>query len=104
MYLPRKMVSLIDSLAHSSGHVGIRTDTKSDIIYISLVSIGQRGYIRTRADTVFSARSCSMVIQQGFRSAEGLPQWLPEAMRLANQVKAAEIWSEAVLWFSLDVV
>jgi hypothetical protein len=45
-----------------------------------------------------------MVIQQGFRSAEGLAQWLPEAMRLANQVKAAEIWPEAVLWFSLDVV
>jgi hypothetical protein len=45
-----------------------------------------------------------MVIQQGFRSVEGLPQWLPEAMRLANQVKAPEIWPEAVLWFSLDVV
>jgi hypothetical protein len=51
----------------------------------------------------FCARSCFLVIQQGFRSAEGLPQWLPEAMRLANQVKAAEIWPEAVLWFSLDV-
>jgi hypothetical protein len=45
-----------------------------------------------------------MVIQQGFRSAEGLPQWLPEAMRLANQGKAAETWPEALLWFSLDVV
>jgi hypothetical protein len=44
------------------------------------------------------------VIQQGFRSAEGLPQWLPEAMRLANQVKAAGMWSEAVLWLWLDVV
>jgi hypothetical protein len=44
------------------------------------------------------------VIQQGFRSAEGLLQWLPEVMRLANQVKAAEIWPEAVLCFSLDVV
>jgi hypothetical protein len=45
-----------------------------------------------------------MVIQQGFRSAEGLPQWLPEAIRLANQVKVAEIRPEAVLWFSLDAV
>jgi hypothetical protein len=36
-------------------------------------------------------------IQQGFRSAEGLAQLLPEAMRLTNQVKAAEIWPEAVL-------
>jgi hypothetical protein len=45
-----------------------------------------------------------MVLQQGFRSAEGLAQWLPEAMRLANQVKAAEIWSETVLWFPLDMV
>ena len=45
-----------------------------------------------------------MVIQQGFRSAEGLAQWLPEAMRLANQVKATEILPEAVLCFSLDVV
>jgi hypothetical protein len=45
-----------------------------------------------------------MVIQQGFRSAEGLPQWLTEAMRLANQVKAAEIWPEAVLRFSPVVV
>ena len=36
--------------------------------------------------------------------AAGLAQWLPEAIRLANQVKAAEIWPEAVLWFSLDVV
>ena len=52
----------------------------------------------------FCVRSCSMVIQQGFRSAEGLPQWLPEAMRLAHQMKAAEICSEAVLWFALDVV
>jgi hypothetical protein len=50
------------------------------------------------------ACSCSIVIQQGFRSAEGLTQWLPEAMRLANQVKAAEIWPEAGLWFSLDVI
>jgi hypothetical protein len=45
-----------------------------------------------------------LVMQQGLRSAYGLAQWLPEAMRLANQVKAAEIWPEAVLWFSLDVV
>jgi hypothetical protein len=45
-----------------------------------------------------------MVIQEGFRSAEGLPQWLPEAMRLAHQVKAAETWPEAVLCFLLDVV
>jgi hypothetical protein len=45
-----------------------------------------------------------MVIQQRFRSAEGLLQWLPEAMRLAHQMKAAETWPEAVLWFSLDVV
>ena len=45
-----------------------------------------------------------MVIQQGFRSVEGLLQWLPEAMRLANQVKAAETWPEAVLRFSPVVV
>jgi hypothetical protein len=50
----------------------------------------------------FRARSCSIVIQKGFRSAEGLAQWLPEAMRLANQGKAAETWAGAVLWFSLD--
>ena len=101
-------MALMASLARSSGHVGTRTDTnsdtKTDIIYISLVSVGQKGYTRTRADTKNGVRSCSIVIQQGFRSAEGLAQWPPEVMRLANQVKAAEIWPEAVLWSSLDVV
>jgi len=35
---------------------------------------------------------------------ESLAQWLPEAVRLANQVKAAETWPKAVFWFSLDVI
>jgi hypothetical protein len=52
----------------------------------------------------FCARSCSILIQQGFRSVEGLTQWLPEAVRLVNQLKRAEICHEAVLWFSLNVV
>jgi hypothetical protein len=76
---------------------------KRDIIYTSMTCIGKW----TQKDTSghrFRARSCSMVILKGFRSAEGLAQWLPEAMRLANQVKTTEIWPEAVLWFSLDVV
>jgi hypothetical protein len=46
----------------------------------------------------------AITIQQGFRSAEGLAQWLPEAMWLINQVRAAGTWPEAVLWFWLDVV
>jgi hypothetical protein len=58
----------------------------------------------THKDTSGYRFLCPLVIQQGFRSAEGLAQWLPEATRVANQVKAAEIWPEAVLWFSLDVV
>jgi hypothetical protein len=45
-----------------------------------------------------------MTVRQALRSAKGFAQWLPEAVRLVNQVKAAEIWPEAVLWFSLDVV
>jgi len=51
-----------------------------------------------------AVRPYVIAVQKGFRSVEGLAQWLPEAMRLANQGKAAEIWPEAVLWFSLDVV
>jgi hypothetical protein len=50
--LSPKAVSPIPSLARSSGHVVTRTDTKADIIYISLVSIGQRGCIRAQAGTV----------------------------------------------------
>jgi hypothetical protein len=47
----------------------------------------------------FCARSCSVVIQQGFRSAEGLAQWLPKAMQLARQVKAAETAPEPFCGF-----
>ena len=36
--------------------------------------------------------------------AEGLARWLPEAKWEINQVKAAGMWSETVLWFWLDVV
>ena len=64
------------------------------------MSIGQKGHARTRADAVFvSARDPARIQISG-----RLAQWLPEAMQLANQVKTAEIWPEAVLWFSLDVV
>lgn len=49
MYLSGKMVSLIASIARSSGYVG----TRRDIVYISLVSIGRKGYTRTREGTVF---------------------------------------------------
>jgi hypothetical protein len=56
MYLSRKMVSLMPSLAHSSGHVGTRMDTswdiKRDIIYISLMSIGQMVHKRTQTDSI----------------------------------------------------
>jgi hypothetical protein len=46
--------SLVDAdpLQLAEQSVGTQTDTKSDIIYISVVSIGQRGYTRTRADIV----------------------------------------------------
>jgi hypothetical protein len=51
-----------------------------------------------------AVRQYVIAVQKGFRSVEGLAHWLPEAVRLVNQLKGAEIWPEAVLWFSLDVV
>ena len=78
-------------------------DTERDVICTSTVPTGQ---IDRRGDErkPFSCLLVSYRDPARFRSAEGLEQWPPQAMRLANQVKAVEIWPDAVLWFALDVV
>jgi hypothetical protein len=101
-YLPRKMVSLIPSIARSTGHVRTRTDTKSDIIYTSMMPIGQMdrsGHERIQECCPSASHRSPARIQ----ISKGFARWLPGAMWLANQVKAAGMWSEAVLWLWLDV-
>jgi hypothetical protein len=44
-----------------------------------------------------------MTVRQGLKLAKGFARWLPGTMWPINQVKAAEIWPEAVSWFWLDV-
>jgi hypothetical protein len=51
-----------------------------------------------------AVRPYVIAVQKGLRSVEGLAHWLPGVVRLVNQLKAAEIWPEAVFSFSLDVV
>ena len=86
--------------------------------HVPVFAVGQGGYIDghqwapkvdtsyisnaewTRMDTnghYFRVHSCPMTVEQGFRSAKGFGQWLPEAKWPVNQVKAAGIWSAAVL-------
>ena len=73
--------------------------TEIDITYTGLVSTDQRGHIRARVHSRIPSG-----VHQGFRSAEGLARWLPEAMRLVNQVKAAETSPEPVLQFWSAIV
>jgi hypothetical protein len=68
MYLSRKIVSLIPSPANSSGHMGTRMDTnldtKRDIIYIGLASIGQMKHINKGTSGHHSGvRSCPIRIE-----------------------------------------
>ena len=89
-------------------------DIKTDTILARMDTNGHEwtpkvdtSYITDADWTRMDTKWCPFVSSDGaarIQSSKGFARWLPGAMRLVNQVKAAGMWSETVLWFWLDVV
>jgi hypothetical protein len=89
-------------------------DIKADTISARMDTNGHEwtprvdtSYIRSPNGHEWTLFSCPFVSNDGparTQISKGFARWLPGAMWLINQVKAAGMWSEAVLWFWLDVV
>jgi hypothetical protein len=86
-------------------------DIKADTISAKMDTNGHEwtpkvdtGYIRSFNGHENSVHSCPITLQQGSRSAKGFARWLPEPKWQVNQIKAAGMGSESVLWFLLFVV